>query len=117
MEQVEAYLALECDVYVGLTGFICDDRVGRGAHLDAVARRIPLDRLLIETDGPYILPRTMSRAAQKAVGGRCEPMHLVHVLRKLAEHRHVAPDSDEFEAMAKQIHANSLRVFGMKNRE
>ena len=50
---VERYLAL--DLHIGITGWICDDR--RGADLVAAAPAVPLDRLMIETDGPYLLPR------------------------------------------------------------
>jgi TatD DNase family protein len=50
---VERYLAL--DLHIGITGWICDAR--RGADLVAAAPAIPLGRLMIETDGPYLLPR------------------------------------------------------------
>ena len=49
----ERYLGL--DLHIGITGWICDER--RGADLVAAAAVIPLERLMLETDGPYLLPR------------------------------------------------------------
>ncbi|WP_366514951.1 TatD family hydrolase [Solimonas terrae] len=76
------YLALDC--HIGITGWICDER--RGRHLlDAVAD-IGDQRLLLETDAPYLLPRT----APKAVVGanrRNEPALLPWVLRAVATAR------------------------------
>ena len=59
-EELDAYL--ELDLHVGLTGWICDER--RGAHLHDLVGRIPPDRLMIETDAPYLLPRTLRPRAQ-----------------------------------------------------
>ena len=50
----EAREYLERGLYIGITGWICDER--RGAHLREVVRAIPAERLMIETDGPYLLP-------------------------------------------------------------
>ena len=55
-EALEDYLAL--DMYIGITGWVCDER--RGAELQEIVKHIPADRLLIETDAPYLLPRTLS---------------------------------------------------------
>ena len=54
-EELRAYLDL--DLYVGITGWICDER--RGRHLHALVREIPADRLMLETDAPYLTPRTL----------------------------------------------------------
>ena len=51
-------------LYVGITGWICDER--RGRHLLELVREIPADRLLLETDAPYLTPRDMQPAAQGA---------------------------------------------------
>jgi TatD DNase family protein len=67
-------------LYIGITGWICDER--RGTHLRELIRHIPADRLMIETDAPYLLPRTMS---PKPKDGRNEPAFLTHVLRTVAE--------------------------------
>lgn len=73
------YLALGC--HVGITGWICDER--RGLALRDATRRIPDDRLLIETDAPYLLPRT----APKTPHRRNEPMFLPYVAATLAASR------------------------------
>ena len=71
---------LDMGLYIGITGWICDER--RGAELRRLARHIPLDRLMIETDAPYLLPRTLK---PKPATRRNEPMHLREVLRTFAE--------------------------------
>ena len=43
--------------YIGITGWICDER--RGKHLEELIPLIPLEKLMIETDAPYLLPRDM----------------------------------------------------------
>ena len=67
-------------LHLGITGWICDER--RGMHLREVVRGIPLDRLMIETDAPFLLPRSMPA---KPKDGRNEPAFLPHVLRAVAE--------------------------------
>ena len=76
-EEVKAYLELGC--YIGITGWICDER--RGVQLRELVRYLPLDRLMIETDAPFLLPRTM---APKPADGRNEPAFLPYVLRAVA---------------------------------
>jgi TatD DNase family protein len=73
--ELDAYLAQ--DLHIGITGWICDDR--RGAGLRPLLARIPADRLMIETDAPFLMPR-----AAKAPGRRNEPAFLVHVLEEVA---------------------------------
>jgi TatD DNase family protein len=77
---LEDYLALDCSI--GITGWICDER--RGLGLRAAAKAIPDERLLIETDAPYLLPRTAPKSAQHR---RNEPAFLPFVVRALAEAR------------------------------
>lgn len=73
--ELDAYLAL--DLHIGITGWICDDR--RGAGLRPLIARIPADRLMIETDGPFLLP-----PKAKAKGRRNEPAFLTFVLDEVA---------------------------------
>jgi TatD DNase family protein len=75
---LDAYLAL--DLHIGITGWICDER--RGLHLRDLVGRIPADRLMIETDAPYLTPRTMREKPRR---GRNEPAFLPHVLDVVAE--------------------------------
>ena len=76
-EELKAYLDL--GLYVGITGWICDER--RGKHLVELVRDIPRDRLLVETDAPYLTPRDL-RPQPKA--RRNEPAFLPHILRAVA---------------------------------
>ena len=55
VDEARAYLDL--GLYIGITGWICDER--RGLHLREVVRTIPAERLLVETDSPYLLPRDL----------------------------------------------------------
>ena len=71
------YLAL--GLHLGITGWLCDER--RGAALREAVRTIPRDRLLVETDAPYLLPRTLR---PRPDSNRNEPRHLVEVVNTLA---------------------------------
>ncbi len=73
----ERYLAL--DLHIGITGWICDER--RGADLVDAVRAIPLDRMMIETDAPFLLPRTRKPAPSER---RNEPAYLSDIVRALA---------------------------------
>lgn len=79
------YLALDC--HIGITGWICDER--RGTHLRDLVRHIPANRLMIETDAPYLLPRTVRPAPSHR---RNEPMYLKHICEEIARDRHETPD-------------------------
>jgi TatD DNase family protein len=77
-EELHAYLDL--DLHIGITGWICDER--RGLHLRELVREIPADRLMLETDAPYLLPRTIKPPPPHR---RNEPAFLLHVLRAVAQ--------------------------------
>ncbi len=70
---------LDLGLLVGITGWICDER--RGRHLRELVRSIPLDRLLVETDAPYLLPRDLQ---PKPAHRRNEPKYLPHVVKVIA---------------------------------
>ncbi|MEJ2346698.1 MAG: TatD family hydrolase [Gammaproteobacteria bacterium] len=76
-EELAAYLDL--DLHIGVTGWICDER--RGAALREAVARIPPQRLMLETDAPYLLPRDL-RPVPK--GRRNEPMYLPHICAAVA---------------------------------
>jgi TatD DNase family protein len=89
--------------YIGITGWLCDER--RGLHLREIVARIPEDRLLIETDAPYLLPRTVKPAPSHR---RNEPMYLRHIVEELAR--------DRAEAVAHTASistTNARRFFGL----
>lgn len=73
------YDYLDLDMYIGITGWICDER--RGQELQLLAKEIPVERLLLETDAPYLLPRSLEPAPR---GRRNEPAYLPEVLRVVA---------------------------------
>jgi TatD DNase family protein len=77
-EELKAYL--DMGLHVGITGWICDER--RGMHLRELVKEIPLDRLMIETDAPFLVPRTMQT---KPKDGRNEPAFLPFVLQMVAD--------------------------------
>lgn len=79
-EELAAYLDL--GLAIGITGWICDER--RGAHLAALMPRIPAHRLLLETDGPYLLPRDLK---PKPAARRNEPAYLPHIAATVARAR------------------------------
>ncbi|MFC3552294.1 TatD family hydrolase [Lysobacter cavernae] len=80
--RAELFDYLDRDWYIGITGWLCDER--RGQHLRELVRHIPADRLLIETDAPYLLPRTVRPAPSHR---RNEPMYLAHIVAELARDR------------------------------
>jgi len=75
----EALEYLDMGFYIGITGWICDER--RGYHLREFIREIPLERLMIETDAPYLLPRNLRPKPKK---GRNEPAFLGHIASEIA---------------------------------
>ncbi|WP_435168499.1 TatD family hydrolase [Paenibacillus glycanilyticus] len=77
-QELKAYL--EMGYHIGITGWICDER--RGKHLRELVRMIPLDRLMIETDAPFLTPRDLK---EKPKDGRNEPAILPHILQAVAE--------------------------------
>ena len=94
---------LDLGLYIGITGWICDER--RGRELAEISPEIPAERLLVETDAPYLVPRDL-RPPPKA--RRNEPAFLPHVLRALARARGEAP-----EELARVTTANAKRLFGI----
>lgn len=70
---------LDMGFHIGITGWICDER--RGKHLKELVRTIPLDRLMIETDAPFLTPRDLK---EKVADGRNEPSILPHILHTVA---------------------------------
>ncbi|GIX21993.1 MAG: preprotein translocase subunit TatD [Gammaproteobacteria bacterium] len=99
--ELDDYLARDC--HIGITGWICDER--RGSHLKELVGRIPPERLMIETDAPYLLPRDLS---PKPAGRRNEPMHLAHIARVIAAACGRPPG-----LLARQTRETAQRFFGL----
>lgn len=101
--QAEAEECLAAGLYLGITGWVCDER--RGAELCAVVPHIPADRLMVETDAPYLLPRDLK---PKPAPRRNEPAYLGHIVERIAALR-----GETAEAVSNATDANVKRVFGV----
>jgi TatD DNase family protein len=77
----EMRACLDMGLYIGITGWICDER--RGHDLQEAARYLPLDRIMLETDAPYLVPRDLK---DKPDGRRNEPSVLPHILESVARY-------------------------------
>ncbi|WP_090450102.1 TatD family hydrolase [Dyella sp. OK004] len=100
-EALRDYLALDC--HIGITGWICDER--RGTHLRELVRDIPANRLMIETDAPYLLPRTVKPQPSHR---RNEPMYLRHICYEVARDR-----GEPVEITAANSTATAEAFFGL----
>jgi TatD DNase family protein len=94
---------LELGLYIGITGWICDER--RGKHLQDIVSIIPDDKLLIETDAPYLIPRSLRPKPKKR---RNEPAYLSEVLRVVAASR-----GQSEEHVARITTMNAMRFFAL----
>lgn len=95
---------LDLDMYIGITGWICDER--RGLELQEIVKYIPQDRLLLETDSPFLLPRNIKPRPKTR---RNEPKYLPKVLETVAACCKRSP-----AAIAKQSTANAVALFGLE---
>lgn len=86
IEEVNDFVLL--DMYIGITGWICDER--RGSSLQQAVKHIPLDRIMLETDAPYLLPRDLKEKPVER--NRNEPCYLPHIAQAVAKHMQVADD-------------------------
>ena len=103
----EAESYLELGLYIGITGWICDER--RNQDLLKAVPVLPLDRVLLETDSPYLLPRRPDVRPRKR--RRNEPEFLPYVARALARHMRVDPDE-----LAEAARRNTRALFGWPER-
>lgn len=97
-ESAKVYLDLGLDI--SLSGALTFKNAPK---LQEVAQNLPQDRLLIETDCPYMAPVPLR-------GRRNEPAFITHTLSRLAALRGVSPEN-----MAETLYANSLRAFGLRD--
>lgn len=100
--EAEDYLDLGC--YIGVTGWICDER--RNDELLKAIKIIPPEKLMIETDGPFLLPRDLSPKPKK---NRNEPKYLPHILKRIAKEMNM--DSDE---LGKIVTQNTKKFFNIE---
>ena len=98
---LDSYIEAGC--YIGITGWVCDERRGRDLYDNVL--RIPDDRLMIETDAPYLMPRTIR---PKPKTRRNEPANLPWILESVSAAR-----DQSMETVAALTHANAGRFFGL----
>lgn len=75
-EQLDSYLSLGC--YIGITGWLCDDK--KAEALQSAVKGLPLERLLLETDAPYLFPKNVRPRKRNN-----EPKHICAIADKLSE--------------------------------
>ncbi|MCL7714658.1 TatD family hydrolase [Stenotrophomonas mori] len=102
-ERRELFDYLDRDWHIGITGWLCDER--RGAHLRELVKHIPAERLMIETDAPYLLPRTLRPLPKDR---RNEPAFLPHIVEELARDR-----GEDVARTAANATATTRRFFGL----
>ena len=102
-DKATLYGYLDLDLHIGITGWVCDER--RGTHLHPLLRDIPAGRLMLESDAPYLLPRSLR---PKPKSGHNEPAFLTEVLREVALHR-----GESQEALAAHSTACARAFFGL----
>ena len=103
--EMERYLSLGCSI--GITGWVCDER--RGLELKRIVSASPLNRLLVETDAPYLTPRSLRPKPKR---GRNEPATLPHIVTELA--RYMGKQDVELWRASTE---NATRLFGLPARE
>ena len=99
--ELDDYLGL--GLYIGVTGWVCDER--RGLELRAAVPRIPAERLMIETDAPYLKPRDLNATGKSR---RNEPCNLPHIAAAVAKLR-----GETLESLAMSTTANAAALFGL----
>lgn len=92
---------LRLGLSIGITGWVCDER--RGIALRHLLKKIPIDRLLLETDAPYLLPRDLS---PKPASRRNEPCFLPHIVQQVAVWR-----DEDASMLGQKVDENARRVF------
>ncbi len=97
----ECFDALDAGYFIGITGWLCDER--RGQHLREFVKDIPAGRLMVETDAPYLLPRTVRPLPSHR---RNEPMYLRHIVEELARDR-----GESFETTAAATTSTAREFF------
>jgi TatD DNase family protein len=96
---------LDLGLYIGITGWICDPK--RGADLREIIKYIPLDRLLIETDAPYLVPKNM---VNKPRNNRNEPLFLEHIATNISELLNI-----DKALLAEETTKNFKKLFRIQN--
>ena len=81
-DRAALYRLLDLDCHIGITGWVCDER--RGQALQQAVPEIPEQRLMLETDAPYLLPRDLPEAPRDKTN---RPEYLPHIAATVARLR------------------------------
>jgi len=100
----ELMQCIDAGMYIGITGWICDER--RGTSLQDIVNLVPLNRLLVETDAPYLTPRTIK---PKPKSSRNEPSYLLYIIDEIANITGVDPSE-----LACQTSINAKKIFNLQ---
>ena len=95
------YEYLDRGFWIGFTGWICEPL--RGKHMIDLISSMPLDRIMIETDSPYLLPKNL-----KIKGRRNEPKFIIEVAKRIA-----SLQNKSLEDIAQIFFENSLKFFDL----
>ena len=98
-ESLDAYLNM--GLYIGITGWACDEN--KGQILRTAISHIPLDRIILETDAPYLFPKTLRPRKRNN-----EPMFLPHIAEQIGELMHVST-----EILRDSSYVNACRLFSL----
>ena len=98
-KQLDDYLELDC--YIGVTGWICDEK--RNVELRKAIKKIPLEKLMIETDCPYLIPKNL---VEKPKNNRNEPTNLNHIINEIAVLMEI-----DIDILRKQTFENTINYF------
>lgn len=102
------YRYLDLNLYIGITGWICDER--RGKDVLALVKDIPADRLMIETDSPFLLPRNLPPKSAELLRNKKtnEPCTLPWIAQTIAD-----VTGKTLETIALETTANAKRFFNL----
>lgn len=102
------YRYLDLNLYIGITGWICDER--RGKDVLALLKSIPADRLMIETDSPFLLPRNLPEKSAQLLRNKKtnEPCTLSWIAQTIAD-----ATGKTLETIALETTANAKYFFNL----
>lgn len=101
LKEAQNYIDLGC--YIGVTGWICD--VKRGKSLQEAVSVIPSDKLMIETDAPFLIPKNFDKKPKK---NRNEPKYLPHILKTIAYYK-----DEDCETLKKEVTKTTEKFFNI----
>ncbi|WP_144211382.1 TatD family hydrolase [Shewanella donghaensis] len=101
----ELLACLDLDLHIGITGWVCDER--RGKELADMVPLIPDNRLMVETDSPYLLPRSMR---PKPKSSKNLPQYLPYIVEYIAKLR-----GQSYQELSQHCYSNSRAFFNLEN--